>query len=299
MNNKIDCAIIGAGPAGLTSAIYLARYCRNIRVFNGGHSRASLIPKTHNYPGFPNGISGNDLLSELRRQAEEYGVAISDNDPVTRVGGSVDDFLLTSDSGSIKAKRVLIATGLIDKCLDVPGMKSAVQTNSIRYCPICDGYEAMDKRVVVVGSIENAAGKAKFLRTYSKHVILVSLSDDDSQDETIKDVEASGVIVLRSPLIGIDGGSEPSLVLADGSRKAFDVVYPILGCEVQSRLLAHYGPKHGNAGCLEVDEHQQTSVQGIFAVGDVVSDLHQITVGTGHAAIAATRIHNELPRNFR
>src|SRR3978361_599483 len=74
---EVDCLIIGGGPAGLTAATYLARYKRNVVVFDSGESRASLIPKSHNYPGFTNGISGNDLLSRLREQATSYRVTIT------------------------------------------------------------------------------------------------------------------------------------------------------------------------------------------------------------------------------
>ena len=88
-------------------------------------------------------------------------------------------------------------------------------------------------------------------------------------------------------------------MLADGSRRTFDVIYPVLGCDVRSELGTALGARHNDVGCLEVDAHQQTAVDGLYAIGDVVSDLHQIAVGTGHAAIAATHIHNSLPHNFR
>jgi thioredoxin reductase (NADPH) len=87
--------------------------------------------------------------------------------------------------------------------------------------------------------------------------------------------------------------------LSDGTYEAFDAIYPVLGCDVRSELGAKLGARHNEVGCLDVDAHQQTSVEGLYAVGDVVSDLHQIAVGTGHAAVAATHIHNSLPRNFR
>jgi thioredoxin reductase (NADPH) len=85
--------------------------------------------------------------------------------------------------------------------------------------------------------------------------------------------------------------------LGDGDRQTFDVIYPVLGCNVRSELGTSLGARH-NDGCLEVDAHQQTTVEGLYAIGDVVSDLHQIAVGTGHAAVAATHVHNSLPRNL-
>ena len=88
-------------------------------------------------------------------------------------------------------------------------------------------------------------------------------------------------------------------MLSDGARQSFDVVYPVLGCDVRSELATALGARHTEIGCIEVDAHQRSSVAGLYAIGDVVSDLHQIAVGTGHAAVAATHIHNSLPRNFR
>jgi thioredoxin reductase len=87
--------------------------------------------------------------------------------------------------------------------------------------------------------------------------------------------------------------------MSDGTSEVFDVIYPVLGCDVRSDLGKTLGARHSDTGYLEVDAHQQTSVTGLYAIGDVVSDLHQIAVATGHAAIAATHIHNSLPRNLR
>ena len=88
-------------------------------------------------------------------------------------------------------------------------------------------------------------------------------------------------------------------VLQGGQTLSFDVVYPALGCGVRSELAVALGAKTNDVGCLEVDAHQQTTVDGVYAAGDVVSDLHQIAVATGHAAIAATHIHKSLPENYK
>jgi thioredoxin reductase (NADPH) len=296
---EFDCVIVGAGPAGLTSAIYLARYRRNILVFDTGESRASLIPKTHNYPGFPNGISGRDLLNQLRCQASEYGISVTPT-AVTCISGSIGHFAITSEAINASTSRVILATGLIDNALDVPGSEHAVQSGAIRYCPICDGFEASEKRIAVVGAIDDTCKKALFLRTYSAHVSTVSSEHVEGTNSATSKLTSAGVTILNSKLVSIDqSGPDQTLVLEDGRREVCDVIYPVLGCTVRSELLAPFGATHNDVGCLEVDPHQQTSIPGVYAVGDVVSDLHQISVGTGHAAIAATHIHNSLPRNFR
>jgi thioredoxin reductase (NADPH) len=237
--DDLDRLIIGGGPAGLTSAIYLARYRRKVMVVDSHESRAALIPETHNYPGFADGVSGKKLLALLASQA-------------------------------------------------------------IRYCPICDGYEATDQRIGVLGTADIACNKAIFLRTFSKRVTLLAAGDRPADDKVCRELANAGVRLPAAYAVGFERQNrEIVATMSDGSRETFDVIYPILGCDVRSELAAELGARHTEIGCIEVDAHQQSSVAGLYAAGDVVSDLHQLAVGTGHAALAATHIHNSLPHNFR
>lgn len=293
----IDCLIVGGGPAGLTAAIYLARYRRSVLLIDAGQSRAALIPKTHNYPGFAAGISGPDLLLELRKQAQAYGITPERSAVQSIAIGDKDILNATSTLGLIRARSVILATGLVDKDLPIPRLREAIKEGLLRYCPICDGYEAIDKRICVIGNEADAAGKALFLRTYSRDVTLLSL--DGTATEGSSELEAAGVRLIRSqPLKIKKSGDDIIISLSNGAREAFDVVYPVMGCSVRSELAVDLGARHNEVGCLETDNHQRTAVSGIYAIGDVVSDLHQIAVGAGHAAIAATHIHNFLGRNL-
>jgi thioredoxin reductase (NADPH) len=290
-----DCVIIGGGPAGLTAAVYLARYRRGIVLFDDGGSRAALIPESHNYPGFPGGVSGPGLLTALRKQAETYGVTLisAKITDLKREGGG---FTARFGEQHVQSRFVLLATGIVDESPNLPGIKEAIANGSIRYCPICDGYEATDQRIGVLGHGQDASSKAKFLRTYSSDVTLLSLDD---RTETAKSLCQAGVKVAGPVSHVVNGGSDIRAVLHGGQTLSFDVVYPALGCGVRSELAVALGAKTNDVGCLEVDAHQRTTVDGIYAAGDVVSDLHQIAVGTGHAAIAATHIHKSLPENFK
>ena len=291
-----DCVIIGGGPAGLTAAVYLARYRRKIVLFDGGESRAALIPESHNYPGFPEGISGPGLLTALRKQADTYGITrISARiTGLRREGGG---FSATVGEQQVRSQFVLLATGIVDESPDLPGIKEAIAKGSIRYCPVCDGYEARDQRIGVLGHGEDASSKAKFLRTYSNDVTLLSL--DDKNEETAKPLSEAGVKVAGPVSLIEHRGDAIRAVLKGGQTLSFDVVYPALGCGVRSELAVALGAKTNDVGCLEVDAHPRTTVDGIYAAGDVVSDLHQIAVATGHAAIAATHIHKSLPENYK
>ncbi|MDP2296769.1 MAG: NAD(P)/FAD-dependent oxidoreductase [Pseudolabrys sp.] len=293
-----DCVIIGGGPAGLTAATYLGRFRRKVLIVDAGDSRARQIPESHNYPGFAEGISGPGLLRELDRQARQYGAEIL-HGTATDLARQGDGFAVAVGGRKITAPRVLLATGLKDISPDMPGLPQAVAQTSIRYCPVCDAYEATDKTIAVYGSIEDAEPKAAFMRTYSSHVTL--LPTDSKIDPRARDrLDAIGVTVAASAprdLRPVDGGI--CATLQDGEELRVDVLYPVLGSEVRSALVVNLGGRCNDVGCLIVDDKQRTTVSNIFAAGDVVSDLHQLSVAAGHAAIAATAIHASLPNQMR
>jgi thioredoxin reductase (NADPH) len=299
MTEPVDCLIIGGGPAGLTAATYLGRFRRNVLVVDGGKSRAAQIPESHNHPGFA-GIAGPALLAAMRRHAARYGARLEQGE-VTALERSGDGFLAHVErSGghgeNIRAGRILLATGLTDTAPDLPGLDQAVADAVIRYCPICDGFEATDANLAVYGPFPDAQHKAVFLRTYTRQVTILPRRGAENPPE----LAALGIAIAASPparLWRSDSGI--GVELQSGERLEFDAVYPALGCDIHSALARKLGARCTDIGCLKVDDHQQSSVEGFYAAGDVVSDLHQLSVAEGHAAIAATAIHNSLPRNFR
>jgi thioredoxin reductase (NADPH) len=295
---QFDCVIIGGGPAGLTAATYLGRFNREVLVVDAGHSRARVIPKMRNYPGFADGISGEDLLGVLRAQALKYGAQIA-SATVSALARDGEHFIAVVDGRRIGASRILLATGLKDIAPDMPGLRDAVADASVRYCPVCDAYEATDRIIAVYGSIADAEGKARFLRTYSRSVTLLPL-EAEIDAAVLARLAQAGIALAPSPPADfrpMQSGIE--VELCNGKQLRFDVLYPVLGCEVRSDLATPLGARCNEVGCLEVNANQQTSIEGVYAAGDVVSDLHQLSVAAGHAGIAATAIHGSLPVNFR
>jgi thioredoxin reductase (NADPH) len=296
----VDCLIIGGGPAGLTAAIYLARYRRDILLVDDGQSRARLIPESHNYPGFA-GISGPDLLAALRGQAERYGARMR---PL-RVDGlqrqADGTFVARVGPETIDASCVLLATGIFDETPALPGLREVIYRGAIRFCPICDGYEAMDRRIGVLGRLDTACKKALFLRTYTRDVVLLLTDAPTNADaEQARLLREAGIAIPHEPVIDVErSGEKITATMRSGARLEVDVLYPALGSDVRSELAQMLGARTNELGCIFVDEHQRTSIDGLYAAGDVVTDLDQIAVATGHAAIAATDIHNSLPKNFR
>lgn len=295
-----DCLVIGGGPAGLTAAIYLARFLRRVCVADDGNSRALLIPESHNYPGFM-GIAGPELLQRLRDQAAEYRAEFV-RARVDQLAREADGtFTARAGEETIRARRVLLATGIVDEKPAVEGLREIVYHGAIRFCPICDGYEVIDKRIGVLGKVNTALNKARFLRTYSASVMLLATDDPQSVPaETCAALDEAGILLPPQRVVAVErDGERIAAVLQGGERHRLDVLYPSLGCSVRSELATSLGARCNDLGNLYIDEHRQTSVPGLYAAGDVVTDLHQISVATGHAAIAATAIHNSLERNFR
>jgi thioredoxin reductase (NADPH) len=297
-DNRYDCLIVGGGPAGLLAAVYLARYRRKVVLFDDGASRAKLIPESHNYPGYT-GISGERLLAMLGKQAAEFGVHVHEG----RVGALAPDgdgFRAQIEQASVRAARVLMATGIIDHRPAVSGADALIDDGLLRFCPVCDAYEATDSHIGVLGPFERAYRKALFLRTYTaKLSLLLTEPPDATAAKEVAEVQAAGVRIAGVVQHLSRKGECIAARLADGMTLEIDTLYPALGADVRSELATAIGARANKEGCLIVDEHQRLSVPGLYAAGDVVSDLSQISVGFGHAAVAATDIHNSLPRNDR
>ena len=291
-----DCIIIGAGPAGLTAAIYLARFHLRIRLLDSGDSRAGWIPCTRNHAGYPDGISGRDLLAAMLAQAEAYG-AVREAAKATAIERDGQEFVVRTPERALVGRTVLLATGVKNRRPDLPDdlHDAALARGLLRYCPICDGYEVTDKRVGVVGTDDHGMKEALFLRGYTRDVTLISPEGGHRLDEACRaKLDDAGIARVDGPCGGwAIEGDRLALDTADG-RMAFDSVYPAMGSDIRSELAVAAGAKASPDGCLEVDDHQRTSVPGLFAAGDVVKGLDQISNAMGQAGVAATTIRNLL-----
>jgi len=293
----LDCLVIGGGPAGLLAAVYLGRYRRSVQVIDAGESRADTIPESHNYPGFF-GIAGPELLRRLNAQARQYGAELVSG-RVTSLRKEGEAFVATCSGCDVNARFILLATGLLDHCPPIEGRPADCPSEVIRFCPICDGYEAIDRRVGVLGDIKAGGKKALFLRTYTKDVSL--FLTDETEDVDWQEKLTKTNVRIVGQLQEVRQGTENTVTVTtrQGEIHEVDALYPALGCIVRSDLATLLGASSTENGNLEVDDHQRTTIEGLYAAGDVVTDLHQLSVAFGHAAIAATDIHNRLPPNPR
>jgi len=296
---QYDCLIVGGGPAGLTAAIYLARFHLKLRVVDAGTSRAAWIPCTHNHAGFPEGISGTELLARMKKQAQLYGAQIA-NERVTRLDRIDGGFRATGGSGAVVARTVLLATGTSNRRppMDEALHDEALARGLIRYCPICDGYEVTDKKLGVIGSGSHGVAEAVFLRSFSADVTLIAphkALDVAAQDQAI--LREMGILTVDGPCHAVAALDEAIVVDTGEGHHTFDSVYPALGSDVHNELASQIGVAlNADTGCILVDSHQRTNVPGAYAAGDVVLGLDQISHAMGGGGVAATTIRNDLAR---
>ncbi|WP_372018009.1 NAD(P)/FAD-dependent oxidoreductase [Pseudoxanthomonas sp. 10H] len=286
-----DVLVIGGGPAGLTAATYLGRLHRRVRVIDAGRSRARWIPESNNCPGFPHGIPGRDLLARMREQAEAHDARF-EAATVTALARDASGYVVTADDGRRwRAHAVILATGLADRLPAMEHRDEAIACGALRLCPVCDAYEASDQDVGIFGPWQDIVRHARFLRGYTARLSLLP------QDAPGPDGDLGEVAARVLP-----GGGR---LLFDGRRCGylvgedcwwFDAVYPFLGCETSAGLAEQAGVVLTDTGEIPVDRsHQTTGVPGLYAIGDVVSGLNQISVAVGQAAVAALDVHARLP----
>ncbi|MGW9229320.1 NAD(P)/FAD-dependent oxidoreductase [Pseudorhizobium sp. NPDC055634] len=296
--SPFNCVVVGGGPGGMTAAIYLARMNRRTLVIDGGASRASLIPRSYNHPGFPGGIRGEDLLGRMRAQlallrVPVVGARVSSMEKTRegffRIGVDADPGLM--------AQTIVLATGLKDNLPPFADARGMVAEGYLRICPICDGFEIAGRPVCVIGNGMRAVAEARFLKTFTDRIAIATLGE---RPEWHADGQASpaeeGIEVITRPLASLEkaGDSETTLVFGDGTRLERVILYSALGVRPRSRLAADLGTALEEDGRIGTGSHQETAVEGCFAVGDVVTGLNQLGVAMAQGEIAAVAIHNRL-----
>lgn len=292
--------MIGGGPGGLVSALYLRRFLRSVVVVNSGRPRASWIPRTHNLLGHPKGISGPRLLNRLREQITELKT-----EQITgeyRVFPEAEGFrLVAGDDSSFTAHRVILATGMRDVQPVIENLDTLRRRGLLRYCPVCDAFEYRRKKIAVLAQDPHGVRTAIFLSRFSDRVFLIWPPSQALSTSQKNLLAKNGIQILTKDILQIEerAGSRLWFVLGDeggrGRGVAFDICYVAMGVTVNELAFRHLKSlRRTDDGHLITDSHRELHVPGLFAVGDCSEGLAQISVAAGHAAIAATRLHNQL-----
>lgn len=232
----------------------------------------------------------------MKAQATRYGAhhLAAEVISLTKDG---DLFVAVAGCLTRHARTILLATGVVNRRPAMPeGMHAeALARGLLRYCPICDGFEVTDRRVAVIGTGARGLGEAEFLRSFTADVTLISpygLHDLDASQR--RRVHKAGIKLLAGPCLAFDLREGTIAVALPNKNWDFDAVYPALGSDVRCHLAVGLGSTVSSEGCVTVDDKQGTNVPGLYAAGDVVEGLDQISHAMGQAAVSATAIRNDL-----
>lgn len=292
-SDLLDCIIIGGGPAGLMAATYLGRYRCKIKLIDSNESRARLIPLSHNFPTYPKGITGEEILRLMREQSNKYSHCIIHD---TTLGISYDSdtqiFNVQNINTHFFSKNIILATGVVDIEPKIPNLPSAIKDGLIRHCVICDGFEVIDKKIALIAQGRKAVMEALFLINYAKDLTIFTLGSGLKLDSAESNFFKIKRIKISTDAIEevIINHNKSVLVKTIKENYAFDSVYSGLGSDARSDLAIKLGAKHLQDKRLITNLHQETNIPGLFAIGDVVAGLSQMSVGMSHAAQAATAI---------
>ncbi|MDB5667033.1 NAD(P)/FAD-dependent oxidoreductase [Cypionkella sp.] len=233
----------------------------------------------------------------MRSQAAKYGVKFRLGHVETLVKPR-DSFLLSlSENDVLSAKSVLLATGVHNHrpIMSDSEHDSAVERGLLRYCPVCDAYEITGRRIGVIGTGDKGVNESVFLRSFTDDITLMSPAEGhDLSPEHRARLDAFGIKTISGPIAGYEYDEDFIIVTTGKGKVSFNSVYAALGSDVRSELTEMLGAKRTEEGCVIVDRHQRTNIPGLYAAGDVVLGLDQISHAMGQASVAATAIRNDL-----
>ena len=294
--DEYEIAVVGGGPAGLTTALYGARLGHETVLIDRGGGRAAMMAYTHNVIGVTEEVSGNELLATGREQVQSYGGTF-ERGFVTDAERTDDDrFRLSTNDAAIVADRVVLATGFSDERPDPPLPRNA---KGLHWCLHCDAYMFVDEPVYVMGHGEAAAHVAMIMLNMTDDVdVLTRGAEPTWSDETAAQLDAHPVDVVHEDVAGVendpDSGWLEAMEFEDGTRREYRGGFPMYGSDYNTALAEGLGCDLTDGGEIDVDDHGRTSEDGVFAVGDITPGHNQVPVAMGQGAKAGIAIHKEL-----
>ena len=301
VDKPYDCIVIGAGPAGLSASLFLARYLRRTLTFHHNSPRNEYAHGVHGFLGH-DGIRPNELLARGRDEVTSYGGLIMEACVKTVERVSLECFqVVTAAVGTepqvFEARRLLLATGLRDLTPDCPGFRE-FYGSSVHHCPDCDGYEVKDKRVAILAHGRNAAGFTENLLTWTKQVTLLTDQHDIPTTDRAK-LSKLDVAVRTERVIALEGdtstGQLKRVLFSEGEPLECDALFFNLGTELATNFHEKLGCRlDPECGLVWVDQTRQTSIEGVYAAGDITPNSQLAVVAAAEGAMAAIHIHRSL-----
>lgn len=299
MNNEQwhDIAIIGGGVAGLSAAVALARSRRSVVIVDGGEPRNAPAAGAHNVLG-NDGIPPLDLIAAGKREAEGYGAEIRAGYAVT-ARHDADEFAVDlADGTTLRARRLLLATGLVDELPDIPGV-SQTWGHSALHCPYCHGWEVRDQRIGVLGTSPNSAHQALLFAQVSDDVTLFTHTMPTLDDDTGARLAARGITIVDGNIARLrtDGESVRSVVLDDGYEHDVDAVVVAPWFVARTELYEQLGgtpTEHPMGKYIETEAMGRTAIPGVWAAGNSSALNAMVAASNGAGVEAAAAINAEL-----
>lgn len=293
-----DCIVIGGGPAGLSAAIYLARFQRHVFVIDKGVGRSTTHEINKNYLGFPDGIAAKTLRSLGKRQARRFG-ALFTNDFVTDLKKENNHFTAVGKKGRYAGKTVIIATGVVDIFPTFTNVNKYIG-KSLFWCITCDGRKARNKRVVVLGNTNAAACTATQVTNFTNDVVFVT--NQDSKETKLSklwrdNLQANNIPLYEASLASVSGnnGQVVSMQLDDGTRLMVDIIFSQQGALPNASLAKDIGLRVNKDNYIEVTSEQRSNVPFVYAAGDVTQlHSHQIVTASHEGSMAAQAANYDL-----
>ena len=299
-----DAIVVGGGPAGMTAAVYTARLGHSTVLINAGGGRAVMMKDTHNMIGITETTSGAEFVQTGSQQLEEYGVeqirgkvvAAETNTDGTRT-------VTTSQGDDYTGKNLVLATGFSDKHPDPPLPPTG---RGLHYCLHCDAYMFRDESVYVMGHSESAAKVAMIMLNFADNVDLLLREDDPTwSEETDKQLRLHPIDIIETEVSGIQKGDDgwlKALEFEDGTTREYRGGFAMYGSDYNNELAKQLGCELNDDGTVKVvSDANETTVDNVYAVGDLIPGHNQIPVALGEGAKVGIDIHyrtREYPKSI-
>ncbi len=296
--HEYEVIVVGGGPAGMTAALYSTRLGHSTAVINRGGGRAAMMKEVHNLLGVTEETSGMELLQIGQEQLEEYGCD-RHQDMISSCSATDEERIrLVGNSGEYDAEMVVLATGFNDVRPDPPLPRTG---RGLHYCLHCDAHMFVDKSVYVMGHGESTAHVAGIMLNFTDEVDILTRGDEPTwSEETAAMLEKHPIDVVHEDVTGVQNGEDgwlKSLEFEDGAVREYKGGFAMYGADYNNGLARELGCDINDDGTVAVGDHGGTSVDNIYAVGDLTPGHNQLPVAYGQGAKAGIDIHFTL-RDF-
>ena len=308
VDRAYDVVVVGGGPAGLTAALYTTRLGLDTALVDRGGGRAAMMQDTHNVIGVTEETSGIEFLQTAKEQVTSYGADVHDafvsevrrtDDADADGDGDVDAdpprFHLETGDATYAARRVVLATGFADERPDPPLPPTG---RGLHWCLHCDAYMFVDEPVYVMGTGDSAAYVAMIMLNFTDQVDLLTRgADPEWSEETGELLDNHPVDIVHEDVASVTRGDDgwlESFEFTDGTVREYRGGFPMYGSKYNTDLHESLGCDLNDDGTVAVDDHGRTSVDGVYAVGDVTPGHNQIPTAMGEGARAGIDIHMDL-----